>query len=464
MDLANPGYMGQAAELTNVYPDIQRALLGQQHIQSNDLALQQQRQQMAEAQNAQMVAERRRQQMQGDFTGLMKDANPQTVGRFIMAYPEFSEPITKGWQMMSEGQKAAALKASADVKGYLDAGDASGAISILQTHMDAAGKTGEDVSSYPKLIQTIRENPEAARALAAVNFAIGAGPEKMGETYAKVSETDRANQLQPAAMQEAAAKASIATTEAQYKPKVIESDLQTEAQQRQRMRDQTANEQADIAIKRSALDLDRDKLTSDIQMKLEEMDRSGTQVDAGGRQAINTAVGESTSASALAERMDGLASRMVGVAMPSGWTAWASENLKDATGGQNPVSAIRSEYQQIVNSQAVKNLPPGPASDKDIALAKQGFPPANASPQYVHDWLRGVAKMQRAVAAAADRKGNWIAENGSLAPARRDINVGGVTIPAGTTFQEFNGNAVKRSKQGQTPPGLDAIYQKYGTR
>jgi len=455
-------YFGAMGGMPNISASVQNAVLGEQQRQQNANLLEQQALQMEQAKRAAEVEQQRRQAMQQDFGTLMANPNGRSVGRFMMMYPEAADGLKKGWETMSGAQKDAGIKTSADVHGYLNAGDREGAIKVLQSHMDAAGQTGEDVSAYPGLIEMIRNNPQGAQALAAINLATAMGPEKFAENYGKIGDERRADEVQPYKVQQEAAEASIKGTEAEYKPSMIQSDLETQASNRERQAAQTANEVATLALNRDKLELDRDALTSNIQIKLEELDRSGTQLDAGGRQAVNTAVGESVSASALADRMNDLADRIAGTQMSSGWVASFRENAKGAFGSQDPVTGLRGEYATLVNAQAVKNLPPGPASDKDIQLAKQGFPPANASPQYLQSFLRGMAKMQQAVATGADRRANWLSVNGSLAPARRDLNVGGVMVPAGTTYAEFNGNAVKRSKQGQMPSGLQGILKKYG--
>ena len=485
------GLMAQSARLTDIYPGIQEALLGQQKIKSNDMNLQQQQQSMTTqaqeqaradharaayaqiAQNPQLddtqfeqllgpIAQadpnaamqlRRTRAMQAAAASVMANPTAQNVGRFGMAYPEAFKDMKEAYGTLDGAAHEAALKANVDVAHLLDSGSEKEAIDYLQQHMAVAQQTGEDVSSYPQLIDLIRTNPKAARTFAWGGVLSALGPEKFADNFGKISEPARGK---------AAAEASTAETEAQYAAPKAESDLQTAAAQRQRMAAQTANEQADLVLKRQGLELDRDKLTSTIQLELEKLDAQGTQLDAGARQAVNTSVGNSAAASALADRMGSLADQMEGSGQSSGWKAAFYEKAKGVFGAQDSVSGLRAQYNQIVNAQAVKNLPPGPASDKDIALAKQGFPPDSASPAYLSSFLRGLAKMQQAVAAAEDRKANWIAATGSLAPVRRDVNIGGVMVPAGTTFTEFNGNAVKRNKQDAIPDSLSGIMQKYG--
>lgn len=492
MDLANPQYMNTTADLTNVLPGVQQALLGQQQIQQNQNVLDEQRRANAAREAAAKIATtpnlddatfesllapiaqadpnaaagmRRQRAMQADIATLKANPNAQTIGKFMMSYgEEAAKPIKAAWDMMNGAQKEAALKTNADVYSLLASGKPDMAVKVLEQHKALADQTGEDADAYEQLIETIKADPKAGQSLAGISLSVALGADKFTEAFGKIGEEERADQLQPAALRTAQAKASQEETTAQFAPAKAQSDLATAEAQRQKWSADIANDIARLALDRDKLALDRDALTSNIQLKLEELDRNGTQLDAGARQVVNTAVGNAASAQALADRANNLADRIKGANMGWGWMSSAREAWKGAFGGQDPITGLRSEYQTLVNSQAVKNLPPGPASDKDIALAKQGFPPANAGGPYLESFLRGMAKMQQAVAASEDRKANWVSVNGSLAPVRRDTNIAGVMVPAGTTFIEFNNNALKRARQGETPGSLSGIINKYGNR
>lgn len=90
--------------------------------------------------------------------------------------------------------------------------------------------------------------------------------------------------------------------------------------------------------------------------------------------------------------------------------SWA-ERVKDITGQQDAVTSLRKRYNAIKGSQVVKNLPPGAASDADIALALAGFPTDNASGPQLASFLRGVAKLEERQANFQDFKANYISEN-----------------------------------------------------
>jgi len=49
----------------------------------------------------------------------------------------------------------------------------------------------------------------------------------------------------------------------------------------------------------------------------------------------------------------------------------------------------------VRNSQVVKNLPPGVASDRDIQIAMEGYPTDTTNPETMAAFLRGMAKLER---------------------------------------------------------------------
>jgi hypothetical protein len=115
----------------------------------------------------------------------------------------------------------------------------------------------------------------------------------------------------------------------------------------------------------------------------------------------------------------------------------ASEWFKKATGNQDGWTQARQEYIRLRNTQAIKSLPPGPATDRDIELALKGFPPDNADAATLASFMRGMAKMQQYEAVAESAKSEWVNSVGSLGRATRDIEIGGVQVPKGTTYVDF---------------------------
>jgi len=63
------------------------------------------------------------------------------------------------------------------------------------------------------------------------------------------------------------------------------------------------------------------------------------------------------------------------------------------TGNQNAYDQMREKQTADINARIVGALPPGPASDHDIALFRKGFPGAMASADTIREYLRGSIKM-----------------------------------------------------------------------
>jgi hypothetical protein len=117
--------------------------------------------------------------------------------------------------------------------------------------------------------------------------------------------------------------------------------------------------------------------------------------------------------------------------------------LKDALGTQDEVSALRRKFRGIRASQAMKNLPPGPASDKDIALALGGFPPENAPASVISSFIKGASKLARIDQAFQTFKAEYISEN---------KNTAGLIKAWKQNKTRIVGDAVKSFEAGATPP------------
>lgn len=89
------------------------------------------------------------------------------------------------------------------------------------------------------------------------------------------------------------------------------------------------------------------------------------------------------------------------------------EYIADLTGNQDWKTELRKDFAQVRASEAVRNLPPGAASDADIALALKPFPSDNASGAQVASFLRGLSKLSAYNEQYNTFKANYISENGS---------------------------------------------------
>lgn len=89
------------------------------------------------------------------------------------------------------------------------------------------------------------------------------------------------------------------------------------------------------------------------------------------------------------------------------------EKVKEITGSQDSVTELRKEFAQARASQASANLPPGSASDADVALALGPIPSDNANKQQLASYLRGQAKLAQINADFHNFKADYISNTGS---------------------------------------------------
>lgn len=148
--------------------------------------------------------------------------------------------------------------------------------------------------------------------------------------------------------------------------------------------------------------------------KIGMISKEGQDLSAYAEKQLDMASTESAQASADAGRYMTLADQIRQTAMSGGLKSSWGEYLKEITGNQDEVTDLRKQVMQIANSEAIKNLPPGPATDKDIEMVRAPFPTERSSPEYVANWLGAVARLNEKRAQFAEFKANFISEHGSL--------------------------------------------------
>lgn len=176
--------------------------------------------------------------------------------------------------------------------------------------------------------------------------------------------------------------------------------------------------------------------------------KEGQDLSAFAEKQLDAASTDAATASADAARYMTLADNIKRTAMSGGLKSTWTEYIKEQTGNQDEVTALRKQAMQIVNSEAVKNLPPGPATDRDIEMVRAPFPTDKASPEYVANWLSAVARLNEKRAEFSEFKANFISETGSLRDSK-----GTSLIAAWRNQQEQNkANAPAGATQGIAPP------------
>lgn len=397
----------------------------------------------------------RRQQMSTDANALAANPAPTAsdYANFITKYPEHADHYQKAWGMLSDQQQKTSLSDSTQVFAALNAGQpdiATGLLDDKATALKNSGRDGE-AKHYEVMSKLIKINPNLPRDQIGMMLFSNLGPEQFNKTFASLAKL-------PSEVRKGEADATKAEAEAAMTPQRLALENQLKAGQ---IRDIDSN----IATRSGQLGLDKDKLQSEVELKLYELRNKNTTLDDGAKKLVNDSTIAAVAADQSASQMLNLAGQLEKTGAGYGGAASAAEWLKKATGNQDAISMMRQEYTRIRSGQVAKLLPPGPASDKDIALAMAGFPPDTADAVSMASFLRGMAKLTSYDAANNEAKAEWINSVGHLGRAKTDIEVGGIAVPAGSNYLDFakqylGKKAEQRTNSAQLPT---RSYMRYAT-
>lgn len=121
--------------------------------------------------------------------------------------------------------------------------------------------------------------------------------------------------------------------------------------------------------------------------------RQSEQMTAGAQKVMFEAEDRAESSRRQASSMLTLADDVERAAMGGGYKAGFTEFMKAALGTQDDVTEFRRRFNAIRMGEALKNLPPGPATDRDVQLAMKGVPREDAPADQIASFLRGAAKV-----------------------------------------------------------------------
>ena len=396
-------------------------------IQGLQAATELRQQQLLEKQQAMALQE----QYARDLQATLQNPTAQGFAALTAQYPKQREAFESSWKTLTDAQKESEFSAGTQAFNAIQSGRVDVAKAQLDQRIEAMKNAGQDPSKLAQMRDVLDQDPKLfAGQLGLVLSSID--PDK----WAKTTKTQQETELQPLVAAEK--RAGI------------------------------ANIQSQITERAARLGLDRDKLQSEVEMKLTELGAKQGELGEGAKKLVNDAVIASTAGEASAANMIDLADRFEREGGGYGGLSGALEFGKKVVGWQGGMTELRNNYARIRNSAAMRNLPPGPASDKDVEFARQGLPPETADAGHIASFLRGMAKIERMNAQLEDAKAQWIGSVGTLGKPRTDIEIGGVKVPAGTTFNEFQRQFAQRRASGietqqlQAPGGaVQSLFDKY---
>lgn len=428
---------------------------------------------MAELQQQQAARERQQQQQQ---LAMQEQArfftNPNPTMRDAARYaslltPEQSKAFLPYMEGISKEQQQNTLKRTGQILSAIQLNPEVG-IKRLTEEARAARNSGdeEDATMFEELAKAAAD-PQQGRAVVFTSLAARAagipGAKEMFDSFAKVVETASAQAQAPAELRQkiadadkavadaktaqatatnapekaaadaalAAANAVKAQVEAQFAGPLAQANLNLNAAQ-------IRNINSEISNRAAKLNLDVQTMQATVAEKLSNIQKNLNDVPADTRKLINESAVSAATSKQSADQFNDLAKRLEAEGGGYGVFSSASDFLKKGAGFQGGMTQLRQEYIRLRNTAAIKSLPPGPATDRDIALALKGFPGENASAGDLSSFLRGMAKLQDIDAAVGNAKTDWLAQNnGVLTRAKNTFVAGDYSAKQGETFNDF---------------------------
>ena len=366
------------------------------------------------------------QQMQQDLASLSSNPNAgaKDYSSLMVRYPQLSENLKRAFDVVSPEQQQNTIGTAMQIDAALSSGNPDAALNLLQSRSQALRNSGNATSAAHNdtIIGMIQNDPTGHNGIAKTSVNALLASVMGADKYKEYKDSLMAQQLQPSKLAQSQAEAGIKSVEAANAP--VGTALNN------------ANVQSQIQERAARLGLDRDKLTSEFQLKMAEMNPAFKLGD-DAKKIVNESAMQAVTSDQSASQMLDFANRMDQASASGGATAKGFEYLKSVTGNQDAVTALRQEYTRLRSGMVSKLLPPGPASDKDIQIAMAGFPADTANASQLSQFMRGMAKLQQFDSSVNNARSEWVNSVGHLGKPKQDIEISGVKIPAGSTFVDF---------------------------
>ena len=409
------------------------------------------------------------------------DATAADYANLSMLLPETqAKAVRESFSMLSGERQQTALQQSGQVFSAFKAGKPDIAINLLEQQIEGKRNSGDEAGA--KFLETWRDvakqNPKATEDYFGFTISQMPGGDKVITSAIALGGERRAEALAPSALtkavadaDEAVAKAITAQSTATNAPEKSAADAALAKAQAEAARIKALyaerieiaglnktnwdikNLDSQIRDRSEKLNLDRQTTQATVAEKLSSIQARLADIPEGARKLINESSTLSATSKQAATQYNDLANRILSAEGGKGAFTTASEWFAKSLGQQDAWTQIRNEYTRVRNSVAIKSLPPGVATDKDIELALKGIPPENANSATLASFLRGSAKLQDIDSSINNAKTDWLSQNnGLLTRAKGTFIAGDYATKPGETFNDFAQRIVGDVSKRYAPP------------
>lgn len=381
---------------------------------------------MRQEQAAAEEAKRAQAQYAADLQSTINDGSMQAWATLQGKYPSLAENLGKAAANYEQGYREKEFSSVLGIQSALENGRVDVARGMIDQKIQALKNSGKNASGYEQVIAEL-DKGNLKGAMNVANFELMAID---GKRFKEYVDTRGTLAKQPGEVRKGEAEATTAEAVA--------------ATELDRRKADIANTWSQMTERADRLALDRDRLQSEIESRLDERAAKAVELPESSRKIVNDATGAAVTAEQSTGKLLSLADQLEQLGGGYGAFGRAAEWWARTTGTQDAMSQARTEYMRLRNSAALKDLPPGPATDKDVELALKGFPPETADAKYLASFIRGMAKISAREAAYESAKAEWVEGVGFMGKPKKDIEVDGVKVAAGTTFPKFAAQYVDR--------------------
>ncbi|HAZ7559282.1 TPA: acyltransferase [Escherichia coli] len=354
---------------------------------------------------------------QKEYAAAIQSGDRQQVRDLMTKYPGQLEKIQSGMKWADEDQRNSIGTLAAGAR--LAASSPEAMQSWLQNNAKELTRVGVDPNNVAQMYQ---QNPSGFGEFVDHLGMAALGPEQYFQAQDRIvgREIDRGK---------------LAET--------IRSNQAGEALQArgQNLSYQSAMTGHNIAAQRLALDQQEFGFKmQQAQEKAQQLISEAPKLSVNMEKGIETAVNNATASSNSANSMSALAQQFRAEKPTTGLFGNAQNMFAKLTGSDTTLRDLRIRQNALVNSQVLKFLPPGPATDKDVEIVRQGAPTDMDNPETVARWLDAMANLERRNAQFNEFKAEWMSANGNPGQSRNGGQILGLDVKKGESL----GSAVKR--------------------
>lgn len=378
----------------------------------------------------QQAAEQEKQQQFGvALKSAWESGDNKAMVDLIASNPEQAESIQKMIGVRDQQQRQAIGNVASQLTAALDSGNVQGAAGVIQANAETLQAMGQDPAI---LLQQLQQDPTALRKGADSLMLLTMSPDQVMAYKQK---------LEDQAMQRNKIQAQLRGQDIQMRGQNMTAS--TAAQRLAFDQGKFATQMQEAADKADQLKLGAPKLSVNME------------------KALDSAVGDAATSRSSAASMEELATRWATEKPTAGMFGSAQSTWNKMTGSDTGLRDLRIRTSQFLNSQALKYLPPGPATDRDVELAREGVPTNMDDPSLVANWLKAQARNEKRAALYNDFRAEWISAQGNPGQAKAEANISGIDVKKGESFA----SAAKRymsQAEGQVTGGSSGAVQQSG--